>query len=102
MRKEFAEEKKHLNRKRSKECASLENNAKHLRKRACEWEEKERNERSAEERKQFEIGRKKKLENEMRTTVRIEEEKEKARAELELKQMQQNKEFVLTLSCIRK
>ena len=34
--------------------------------------------RSAEERKQFEIGRKKKLENEMRTRVRIEEIKEKA------------------------
>ena len=101
MRKEFAEEKKHLNRKRSKECASLENDAEHLRKRACEWEEKERNERSAEETKQFQIGRKK-LENEMRTRVRIEEEKEKARAELELKQMQQNKEFVLTLSCIHK
>ena len=55
------------------------------------------------ERKQFEKGTKKKLENEMRTTVRIDEEEEKARAELELKQMQQKKkEFVLTLSCICK
>ena len=61
----------------------------------------EGNQRSAVKRKQFEKGRKK-LENEMRTRVRIEEEKEKARAELELKQMQQNKEFVLTLSCIHK
>lgn len=39
---EFAEEKKCLERKRSKECASMEIDVEYLRKRICEWEEKEK------------------------------------------------------------